>query len=90
VRAAFSLRQMGGKADESVPILAAALTETQTSSANPNIAGYYVAAQAATALGEMGSAASAALPALREAKANGDLMLSTAATLAIRKIDAAK
>lgn len=96
VRAALSLWEIERKADEVVPVLVAALSEkltplgivTQPSNAPPT--GRYVAAQAAAALGEIGAAAGAALPQLKDAKANGDLVLSNAAAAAIRKIEDAK
>jgi HEAT repeat protein len=96
VRAAFALWQIERKADDVVPVLVAALLEkltpvgiaTQPSNAPPT--GRYVASQAATALGEIGAAAASGLPQLRDAKANGDLVLSTAAAAAIKKIEGAK
>jgi HEAT repeat protein len=90
VRAALSLWQIESKPDETVPVLVAALSDKSTASVMPGPTGRVVAAQAATALGEMGAAATPALPALRDAKRNGDLMLSAAAAAAIRKIEAAK
>lgn len=96
VRAALAFWQIEQKADDVVPVLVAALSEkltpvgivTQPSNAPPT--GRFVAAQAATALGEMGAAAAAALPQLKDARANGDLVVSTAAADAIKKIEGAK
>jgi hypothetical protein len=84
VRAALSLWQVDSSAGkESLPVLGAALSDKSTTIGTT---GWLIAAEAAAALGEMGAAATTLLPALNEAKANGDLLLSTAAAAAIRKI----
>jgi HEAT repeat protein len=84
VRAAFALWQIEGKADEVVPILAAALKEEGHVIRRGNsMAQNYSAAQY---LGEIGPPARSALPALQEVQLQGDPALSLQAQIAIRKI----
>jgi HEAT repeat protein len=88
-RAAQALWKIDGKMDEALPVLIAALSEHDL--LQPGA--YYTrvprtgAAAAAWALGEMGSPAKSALPALRQATKLGDLSLRQNALTAIGKIE---
>jgi hypothetical protein len=90
VRAAAAIWKIEGKADAVLPVLSAALRETDpiTPGAYYSILPRTGAALAATTLSEMGPAAKSALPALRKASAMGDATLRQNATEAIARIEA--
>jgi hypothetical protein len=93
VRAAVALWKIEGTATEALPVLTAALAQTDTVDyVGPGVPPTlrFAAQYAATALGDMGAAAKSALPALRDAQGSGDYTLRNNATTAIRKIEKAK